>query len=73
MGSQVFVPSSQGAAWGFESEKCRRMKRGDKAFLHLSTRSLLRQGKAKQWDRPEFRCVLVCSGRWWQAARRNRG
>ena len=67
VGSQVFVASSQGAASGFESEKCRQMKPGDKAVFSCLHTPLLRQGKPKQWDRPGFRCVLVCWCSWWQA------
>ena len=48
VGSQVFVASSQGAASGFESEKCRQMKRGDKAVFGCLHAPLLRQGKPKQ-------------------------
>ena len=64
MGSQVFVPSSQGAASGFESEKCRRMKRGDKAFLQLSTRSLPQTGEAKTMGSSWLQvCVGAAGGR----------
>ena len=63
VGSQVFVASSQGAASGFESEKCRQMKRGDKAVFGCLHAPLLRQGKPKQWDRPGFRCVGAAGGR----------
>ena len=65
VGSQVFVPSSQGAASGFESEKCRQMKLGDKPVVHPHNclhAPFLRQVKPKQWDRPDFRCVLCAAG-----------
>ena len=68
VGSQVFVPGSQGAASGFESEKCRQMKRGDKAVHscpQLSTRLLPQTGEAKTMGSSRLKvCVgVLCS--WW--------
>lgn len=73
--SQVFVPSSQGAASGFESEKCRQMKLGDKPLVHPHNclhAPLTQTGEAKTMGSSRLQvCVVLCS--WWWLAGRNRG